>query len=109
MAKNPRPRPKKLNINARDIWKKIVTEVEKQEVPIEVLDRLVVHLADGTGVQINIRELLSEGLLASEIEQHLNERLESLGNIIVDVDYFINIDSVVKVVQPETDKLLKDL
>lgn len=109
MAKKPKPRPKKLNLSVREIWKKIVTEVEKQEVPIEVLDRLVVHLADGTGVEINIKELLTEGIKADDIEDHLNKKLHALSDIIVDVDYFINIDSVVNVVKPETDRLLKDL
>jgi hypothetical protein len=109
MAKQPRSRAKKLNLNVKDIWKRIVSDVEKQEVPIKVLDRLVIHLADGTNVEVNIKELIKDGADPLLIEEHLNQRLSDLSEIINDIDYYIDIDSVVKVVQPATDKILKDL
>ena len=108
--KKPRKsRPKKVNLSIKAIWEKIVLEVEKQEVPINVLDRIVIFLADGTSVEINVKQLLSDGTDPNELEEHLNRRLKDLEEIITDVDYFIDIDSVVKTVQPETDRILRDL
>lgn len=112
MARKPKPKtpkPKKLNLSAKEIWKKIVTDVEKKEVPIKVLDKLIVHLADGSMVEVNVKDLIKEGAEPELIEEHLNKKLSELSEIITDIDYYIDIDSVVKVVQPETDKILKDL
>jgi hypothetical protein len=66
-------------------------------------------LIDGTRVEINILDLLDEGYANQEIEEMLNTRLKKLDEIIKDVDFFINIDSVAKTVQPVTDDILKNL
>jgi len=84
-------------------------EVDKDEVPINVLQYLKVNLTDGTIVDINIQELIREGIAPDEIQRRLNEKLISLDDYIVDVDFFIDIDSVANVVQTITDRLLKDL
>ena len=60
-------------------------------------------------MEINITQLLSEGLEPEVIEQQLNEQLVELDNYIEDVDFYINVDSVSRTVQPFTDELLKDL
>lgn len=64
---------------------------------------------DGTVVEINITQLIEEGIDPEVIELTLNQRLKDLDNYIKDVDFYINIDSVSKVVQTFTDRLLKNL
>jgi len=73
------------------------------------LQSLTVNLIDGTKVNVDIKELLAEGLKPKEIEQHINSRLESLDNMIVDVDFFICLDSVANVIQPVTNEILKNI
>lgn len=104
-----RPKLKRLNVTAREKWEKILKDVEKQEVPVTVLESISVNLIDGTEVSINIKELLLEGYEPEEVEQMLSERLNSLDHIIRDVDFYVSIDDVAKVVQPITDSFLKDL
>ena len=84
-------------------------DVEKKEVPVNLLDSITVNLVDGTSVDINIKELLAEGMTPEEIEQSLNEKLTALDHIIHDVDFFVNVDDVASAVQPITDNFLKDL
>lgn len=107
--KRKRPRLKRLNVTAREKWSKILKDVEKREVPVTLLEAITVHLIDGTEVHIDIKELLDEGLQPDEVEQMLNEKLDALDHIIKDVDFFVNIDDVAKMVQPITDSFLKDL
>lgn len=108
--KKPRkPRPKKLNLNNKTRWRNILKDVEKQEVPIHVLERLIVHLKDGTDVEVNIKELISTGMDPGHIEERVNKRLEDLDDYILNVDFFVDIESVERTVQPETDKLLSKL
>lgn len=107
--KRKRPRLKRLNVTAREKWSKILKDVEKSEVPVTLLEAISVHLIDGTEVYIDIKELLDEGLAPDEIEVMLNNKLEVLDHVIKDVDFFVNLDDVAKLVQPITDGFLKDL
>jgi hypothetical protein len=107
--KPKQPKPKKLNVTQKQKWRAILAEVEKHEIPVHVLERLVVHLKDGTDVEVNVKELLSEGHDPQQLELHINSRLDSLDHIIDNVDFFVDVDSLVKTVQPHTDRLLANL
>jgi hypothetical protein len=102
-------KPKKLNLNVKAAWKNILKDVDKKEVPIHVLEKLMVYLKDGTIVTIDIKKILSEGADPDDVEDHVNQRLEELDMYIDNVDYFLDIDLVEQTVQPETDKLLANL
>lgn len=107
--KRKRPKLKRLNVTTREKWNKIIKDVEKREVPVSLLESISVNLIDGTIVDINIKELLLEGLTPDEIEQMLNEKLTELDHIIRDVDFYVSIDDVANTVQPITDSFLKNL
>lgn len=104
-----RKKSKRIKINERERWEQIVRGINKKEIPVTLLDHVVVNLLDGTQVAVNIRELLDEGNDPDELEQMLNSRLDALNSIIKDVDFHINLDSVAKTVQPVTNDLLKNL
>lgn len=107
--RKPSRKAKKLNLSVKKRWQDIVQDVEKKEVPISVLQEIVVQLIDGTNLTINIKKLLDEGNDPVEIEELLNEKFQDLDAYIETVDFFIDIDQVVNTIQPETDKLLKNL
>lgn len=108
--KKPRkPKAKKIHIGVRQQWESILKTVSKDEVPVEMLESMTVNLIDNTKVNINIKELLVEGLDPNDIETHINRQLEKLDDMIVDVDFFICIDSVANTVEPLTNEILKDI
>lgn len=108
--KKPRQlKSRRLNLNRKDQWEKLLKEVNKEQVPIGVLRYITVNLKDGTSVEVNIAEMLAEGADPEVVERVINKKLEDLDEIIADVDFHISVDSVAKVIQPFTDKLLKDL
>jgi hypothetical protein len=108
--KKPRqPKSKRLNLNKKDQWEKLLKEVSKEQVPIGVLLYITVNLKDGTQVDVDIKEMLEEGADPAVVEQIINAKLEALDDIIQDVDFHISVDSVAKVIQPFTDNLLKNL
>ena len=115
MAKQEKPqkpkrsKSKRLNAGTKKEWEAILREVDKHEVPIGMLECMVVNLKDGTQVSIEIKELLAEGADPDELKDHIDERLETLDDIINDVDFYISVDQVRKLVQPATDQLLKNL
>jgi hypothetical protein len=102
-------RAKKLKLDLKKRWQDIVRDVDKKEVPVDVLQRIVVKLVDGTDLSIDIKQLIDDGQDPTEIEQLLDAKFHDLDEYIENVDFFIDIDKVVGAVQPETDKVLKDL
>jgi len=115
MSKNQEPkkprraRSKRLNLTSKDKWERLLKEVRKDQVPIDVLRYITVNLKDGTSVDVNISEMLEQGADPAEIEDLINSKLEALDEYIQDVDFHISVDSVARVIQPFTDKLLKNL
>ena len=108
--KKPRqPKSRRLNLNRKDQWEKLLKEVNKEQVPIGVLRYITVNLKDGTSVDVNIAEMITDGADPAEVEKIINAKLEALDDVIEDVDFHISVDSVAKVIQPFTDQLLKDL
>lgn len=108
--KKPRqPKSRRLNLNRKDQWEKLLKEVNKDQIPIGVLRYITVNLKDGTSVDVNVAEMLEDGADPAFVENLINSKIEALDDVIQDVDFHINVDSVAKVVQPFTDQLLKDL
>jgi len=107
--KSRQPKSKRLNLNSKAQWESILKSVEKKEVPIAMLNSLTVNLRDGTVVNINIRELLDEGNDPDELELMIKHKLKALDKFIDDIDFYISVTAVQKMVQPATDELLKNL
>lgn len=100
---------KRLNITPKDRWERIIKDVDKNEVPVTCLESITVTLLDNTEIDINVRQLIQEGNEPELLEEMINSRLASMDDLIKDVDFYINIESVAKTVQPFTDDLLKKL
>lgn len=111
MSRQPRKKPKlkRVNVNQRAQWREILKDVDKDDIPIDLLLRISVNLIDGTRVNIDVKELLAEGQDPREVEQLLDSRFRALDMFIKDIDFFVNVDDVVRTVQPITDQILKDL
>ena len=111
MSEKPKKpqRSKKITLNVSKRWKDIVEDVDKKEVPINILQEIVVKLIDGTNISVDIKKLLSDGMPESEIEEMLDAKFIELDAYIKNVDFLIDIEKVVDTVQPETDKVLKNL
>ena len=107
--KPSRSRAKKLKLDPKKRWQDIIEDVDKKEVPANVLQQVVVKLVDGTHLSIDIKQLIEDGNEPDEIEELLNAKFQDLDQYIENVDFFIDIDKVVKTIQPETDKVLKNL
>jgi hypothetical protein len=58
---------------------------------------------------INLDLLRRQGLDIEEIETVMSRTLADLGEAVRDVDFILDVGAIATIVQPETDKLLKDL
>ena len=92
-----------------DKWEHLVAEVNKTEVPLECIKKVIVRLEGKKQRTINLHVLRKQGLDFEEIEMVLTRTLAEFGDQVRDLDFVIDITAVAEIVQPETDKLLKDL
>lgn len=107
--KTQRSKAKKITLNVTKRWQDIVQGVDKKEVPITILQQIIVRLVDGTDISIDVKKLLAEGMDPTEIEEMLDIKFKELDAYIENVDFLIDIAKVVDTIQPETDKVLKNL
>lgn len=92
-----------------DHWERIVNEVNKTEVPLECIKKVVVKFRGKRQKTINVHSLLRQGVDINEIESILTRFFNENDPEIVDVDFVVDVTSVANLVQPETDKLLGKL
>lgn len=107
--KRKQPRLKKINVSVKNRWRQILKEINKDEIPVDLLLSITINLIDGTKVKIDIQDLLDEGNDPKILEEMLAVKFKAMDHIIQDIDFLINIDNIAKTVQPITDKILKDL
>lgn len=90
-------------------WEHILADVNKTDVPLECIKKVVIKLAEGRQKTINVHTLLKQGLDLSEVETMLTRFFSENDHQIRDVDFVVDVTSVANLVQPETDKLLGKL
>lgn len=90
-------------------WERIISEVNKTDVPLECIKKVVIKLTGGRQKTINLQTLQKQGLALEEIENILTRTFGAYDNEIRDVDFVVDPEAVAGLVQPETDKLLKGM
>ena len=98
-----------LNDDFLDQWEHIIAGVNKTDVPLECIKKVVIKLHEGRQKTINVHSLLRQGLELEEIETMLTRFFHEHDKDIKDVDFVVDISAVAALVQPETDKLLGKL
>jgi hypothetical protein len=92
-----------------DQWEHIIAGVNKTDIPLECIKKVVLKLRNKRQKTINLHALQRQGLSLEEIETIMTRTLTELDADIVDMDFVVDINSVVSLIQPETDKLLGKL
>lgn len=90
-------------------WENLINEVNKTEVPLECIKKIVVRLNGKKQKTINLGTLRKQGLDWEEIETVITRTLSSYGDTVADLEFVLDIVSVAEIIQPETDKLLSSL
>ena len=90
-------------------WEDLVEGVEKKDIPIECIKRVVIRLKSVRRRYFNMSTLRKQGLNLHELEFALNEKLKRYDTDIDGIDFFVDVESVAELIQPETDELLRKL
>lgn len=90
-------------------WEHIVEDVEKTKIPVEFIHKLILKLKGRKQRTINIQTLLRQGLNPEEIEDAISRKLEEFDSDMLGIEFVLDIEGIAGTVQPETDKILKNL
>jgi hypothetical protein len=90
-------------------WEHIIDEVNKTEIPLECIKKVVIRLYSKKQRTINLATLKKQGLDMDELEIVLTRTLTEFGDEVKDIDFVVDVTEVAKLLQPETDKLLNGL
>lgn len=90
-------------------WEHIVNDVEKTKIPVEFIKKLILKLRNRRQRTINIASLIRQGFDTEEIEEAVTRKLQEYDEEMEGIEFILDIEGIAKVVQPETDKMLKHL
>jgi hypothetical protein len=90
-------------------WEHIIDDVDKKKIPVEFIKKLVIKMTGKRQQTINIKKFLDQGLAPEQVEEAVSRKLQEYDENILSVEFVLNIESIAETVQPETDKLLRDL
>jgi hypothetical protein len=90
-------------------WEHILEDVEKVNVPVQFIRKIIVRMTGKKQHTINIQALMKQGLDPEEIEEVISRKLLELDPLITSFEFVLNVESIAETVQPETDKLLGKL
>ena len=90
-------------------WEHILEDVEKNKIPVQFIKKLVMKLKGKKQQTVNIQKLLQQGLDPEQIEEALSRKIDALGDLVIGIDFILNVQSIADTVQPETDRLLNKL
>jgi hypothetical protein len=90
-------------------WEHIVEDVEKTKIPVEFIKKLIVRLNGRKQRSINVKSMLDQGFSNEEIEEAVTKKLEEYDEEMVGIEFILDIENIAETVQPETDRILKNL
>jgi hypothetical protein len=91
-------------------WEHIIEDVEKTKVPIEFIKKLIIKMPGRKRQTFNIPSMLKQGLDPEEIDILIGRKLnECSDDDIVSIEFVLDIENIATIVQPEADRILKDL
>ena len=90
-------------------WERLLEDVDKQKIPVEFIKKLILRLEGRRQHTINIHRLLNQGLEPDQIEEFISRKLGDLDDMVMGIEFVLNVESIAEAVQPETDKLLSGL
>lgn len=90
-------------------WEHILLDVDKQKIPIQFIKKMIVKLQGKRQQTINIEKLIDQGLDPEQIEEVVSRKLNDLDNLIVGIEFILNVQTIAETVQPTTDEILKKL
>jgi hypothetical protein len=90
-------------------WERLLEDVDKQKIPVEFIKKIILKLVGRKQHTINIQRLTERGLDPEDIEDTISAKLMELDELVIGIEFILDVESIAEIVQPETDRILNGL
>ena len=91
-------------------WETLFDEVDWEEIPLELVERMVIHMKDGRVIDLNIKQMAKDyNLNYDTFESALEMRLDEIESTLDHVDWHLDTGKAVQVINNATNQTLKDI
>ena len=90
-------------------WERVVSEVNKDHIPIQCVKKLILKLKNNKRKTINVNTLRKNGVSIENIEESISEQISEYGDEIQNIEFVIDVTLVAEMIQPITDKILQKI
>jgi len=91
-------------------WEKLFDEIEYEQLPLELVERMLIHMKDGRIIDLNIKQMAQEyNLDYRKFEEAIEIRLDDLEDTVQYVDWYLDTGKAVQVVETLTNDTLKNI
>jgi len=89
-------------------WSKLLSEIPMKDVPLEVINQVLIHFKNGKIKSVDISEIADSSLDYKKLESALQRQLDKLADKIETVDWVINSKKIIDTVETAKTELFKD-
>ena len=91
-------------------WENLFDEIEYDSLPLELVERMIIHLKDGRTIDLNVKQMAEEfNLDYDKFEEAIDIRIEDMEKSIKFVDWYLDTGKAVRIVENATNDTLKNI
>ena len=90
-------------------WERIVKEVDKDACPLRCVRKVIFRTHNRRQKTINLKTLRRQGLSDDRIEEAVSDFITEHDAVIASMELILDVEAVAEIIQPETDRLLKNI
>lgn len=90
-------------------WEQIINDVDKDHLPIECVKKIIFRISNKRQKTINLNSLRKQSIDDAAINEAIENFIRENEEEIRSMELIVDVEAVAEIVQPETDKLLKDM
>tara|TARA_B110001454_G_C12511400_1_gene346995 strand:+ start:292 stop:621 length:330 start_codon:yes stop_codon:yes gene_type:complete len=89
-------------------WSELLSEIPMNDVPLEVINQVIIHFKNGKIKSVDISEIADSSLDYKKLESALQRQLQRLEDEIESVDWVINSKKIIDTVETAKTELFKN-
>ncbi len=89
-------------------WDLLLKEVSMEDVPLELLNQVLIHFKDGTVKSVDISQIADSKTDYRKLESALQRQLDKMSEKIKHVDWLMDSKKIIEEVESAKDQLFKN-
>ena len=92
----------------QDQWDLLLKEVAMDDIPLELLNQVLIHFKDGTVKSVDLSQIADSSTDYRKLESALQRQLDKMSHKIKHVDWLMDSKKIIEQVESAKSELFKD-